>query len=72
LAVSVNQICADCHDEMGEDHHYLDADAADEYPDGNFPTVGDKLSCIGCHNPHAADEGALFAGPEDTLCSSCH
>lgn len=73
LKRSVNEVCADCHADMKK-HHVLDASAASSYPKakGTFPVVGDKLSCVGCHTPHASDEKKLYARPESDICSSCH
>jgi predicted CXXCH cytochrome family protein len=67
----VNAVCADCHSGM-KGHHSVKGSAAKDFPGGKFPTVGEELSCVGCHNPHASNDRKLFAKPEKTLCSSCH
>ena len=73
LTKPVNEICASCHDKL-KNHHVLDASAAKAWPKdkGVFPVVGDKLSCLGCHNPHATNEKKLYSKPEADICSSCH
>lgn len=73
LKKTVNEVCAACHDDMKK-HHVLDGSAAKSWPaaKGVFPVVGDKLSCLGCHTPHASNEGKLYPKPEADLCSSCH
>ena len=32
----------------------------------------DKVSCLNCHNPHAARQNALLKETMKTLCNSCH
>jgi predicted CXXCH cytochrome family protein len=31
-----------------------------------------KMSCLGCHNPHASDEKALVRAPMAQMCGKCH
>ena len=57
----MRDLCAGCHGQMGNDkaesyHHNLD----------------DELSCLNCHNPHAANGDALLAAKQVDLCMSCH
>lgn len=31
-----------------------------------------KMSCLGCHNPHASDEKSLVRAPMAQMCGKCH
>ena len=72
LLKPVNKVCRDCHTDFKK-HHVLDGKYAKDFPGPNpFPVSEGELSCVGCHAPHASNEGKLYAAPEKTLCSSCH
>ncbi|PLX41175.1 MAG: hypothetical protein C0608_06840 [Deltaproteobacteria bacterium] len=71
LTAPVNELCKECHED--HDAHTIDGTYAGEWGGAKpFPVSGEELACTGCHAPHSADEGALFAAPENDLCTSCH
>jgi len=60
-------LCATCHENVGEQHfHPYGPPAVD-------PRTGQYLQCSSCHDPHSSENESLLLFPQDrTLCIQCH
>lgn len=59
LTVASDELCAECHDDVTEEHDYLHGPVA-------------TGACVACHDPHASELDALLIGPTPELCIGCH
>lgn len=57
------EVCRGCHNDMFNDTFGRNR--------VHWPVV-DRTSCLNCHRPHAAREGALLKAPQLALCGECH
>jgi predicted CXXCH cytochrome family protein len=63
LKMSVPELCADCHQDVG---HQMDTAA---HP---HAAMTEEKACLNCHLAHASDHGMLLRGPISSLCMQCH
>jgi len=71
-------LCTHCHTDKSSGVHVLVGIDRGSHPtkgahDPSQP--GKQFSCVSCHNPHSADNKALFsrnAGSRSELCQMCH
>ncbi len=54
-------LCYACHSDLEE-----------EFSTGSVHTAVSNGDCIGCHNPHMADQPKMLLGEGSALCFSCH
>jgi predicted CXXCH cytochrome family protein len=61
------ELCATCHENVGEQHFHPYG------PPARDPRTGEDLQCSSCHNPHSSDYKALLTHDlERDLCLQCH
>jgi predicted CXXCH cytochrome family protein len=79
LRAPINVLCLSCHEEVGKGIHVIATQAGGhpltDKPDPSRPGTGRMLSCVSCHDPHAADYRYYFQGNASTsmeLCQLCH
>lgn len=84
-AAAVGQHCEMCHDTHVSDNRGLlntprvidncrecHAQTVAHTESGAHTHLNVKGSCLGCHNPHAAETKGLLPGPARETCVSCH
>jgi len=80
LKAPINQLCLSCHESIKKTPHVVRTTSGAGHPvsgvkDPSAPKTGREMSCISCHNPHAADVRYFFVNnAEDRmmLCQMCH
>jgi predicted CXXCH cytochrome family protein len=80
LRAPINELCLSCHEKVGKDIHVTRlADGVghplSDRPDISQPGTGRLLSCVSCHDPHAANFRYYFRKNIETsmeLCQMCH
>ncbi|HEY3309657.1 MAG TPA: cytochrome c3 family protein [Desulfuromonadaceae bacterium] len=80
LRLPINELCLSCHGHIKTQVHVVRTTNGEGHPLKDKPdpakkATGRNMSCISCHNPHAADVRYYFVNnAEDRmqLCQMCH
>lgn len=80
LKAPVNELCLSCHESIKKTPHVVRTTTGTGHPvsgrtDPSAPKSGREMSCISCHNPHAADVRYFFVNNNEDrlmLCQMCH
>jgi predicted CXXCH cytochrome family protein len=80
LRMPINTLCLSCHEAIARKPHILRTPSGEGHPvsgrkDPSASASGRDMSCISCHNPHAADVRYFFVNNADDrmeLCQMCH
>lgn len=80
LRMPINTLCLSCHETVARRPHILRTPSGEGHPvsgrkDPSASASGRDMSCISCHNPHAADVRYFFVNNAEermALCQMCH